>query len=145
MKDIANIKEKGITVISGYLKSLKTEKFKIDYDLFNKYHEKFTGTYFGLIYQILKLINESNIKDKQKYINIYRAQFTKDELEFLFYHCLGTIGKRKFKKLVENYEFFEHIGLNNDIEKRLLEYNIKAFGKNETIIEKYKELEKVNV
>jgi hypothetical protein len=115
-------------------------KTSTNYDKFNNSYEKDTGVYFGQIYQILKFINDSNIESKQRYINIFRAQFTKDELEFLFYHCLGTIGKRKFKKLVEDYEFFEHIILNNNIEKQLLEYDIKAFGKNEKILEKYNEL-----
>jgi len=115
-------------------------KTSTNYDKFNNSYEKDTGVYFGQIYQILKFINDSNIESKQRYINIFRAQFTKDELEFLFYHCLGTIGKRKFKKLVEDYEFFEHISLNVDIVKQLVEYNIKAFGKNENIINKYNEL-----
>ena len=102
--------------------------------------EYVTEIYFEQIYQILKFIDENNIENKQRYVNIFRAQFTKNELEFLFYHCLGTIGKRRFKKLVEDYEFFEHIILNEDIEKQLLEYDKNAFGKNEKILEKYNEL-----
>ncbi|MDY0194010.1 MAG: putative phage abortive infection protein [Aliarcobacter butzleri] len=120
--------------------SFKTRGYNYNYDKFNNNYEKFTGTYFGQAYQILKFINENNIENKQRYVNIFRAQFTKDELEFLFYHCLGSIGKRRFKKLVEDYEFFEHIILNKDIEKQLLEYDKKAFGKNEKILEKYNEL-----
>jgi hypothetical protein len=41
---------------------------------------------------------------------------------------------------VNRYEFFEHIILNADIEKKLLEYDRKAFGKNQQIIDKYNEL-----
>tara|TARA_R110002050_G_scaffold104082_6_gene213439 strand:+ start:256 stop:435 length:180 start_codon:yes stop_codon:yes gene_type:complete len=48
--------------------------------------------------------------------------------------------KKRFKDLIERYEFFEHIILNDNIEKQLLEYDIKAFGKNEKILEKYNEL-----
>ncbi|MCT7566902.1 putative phage abortive infection protein [Aliarcobacter butzleri] len=111
-----------------------------EYDYFNINYENLTGAYFGQIYQILKFIDESNIQNKQRYVNIFRAQFTKYELVFLFYHCLGSIGKSGFKKLVEDYEFFEHIVLNEDIEKQLLEYDKKAFGKNEKILDKYNEL-----
>ncbi|MEV9528063.1 putative phage abortive infection protein [Aliarcobacter butzleri] len=125
--------------ISKYILILK-ELLHSEYNKFNNDYEKFTGTYFGQIYQILKFINESNIENSQRYVNIFRAQFTKDELEFLFYHCLGNIGKRRFKKLVEDYEFFEHIILNEDIEKQLLDYDKKAFGKNEKILDKYNEL-----
>lgn len=130
----------GKSVVVNLLKFLKMTHFLGYYDAFNKKFEFITGIYFGQIYQILKFINESDIQNKQRYVNIFRAQFTKNELEFLFYHCLGTIGKRRFKKLVEDYEFFEHIILNEDIEKQLLEYDKKAFGKNEKILEKYNEL-----
>jgi hypothetical protein len=111
-----------------------------EYDYFNIQYENLTGAYFGQIYQILKFIDESNIQNKQIYVNIFRAQFTKDELVFLFYHCLGTIGKRRFKKLVEDYELFEHIILNKSIEKQLLDYDKNAFGKNEKILKRYEEL-----
>ncbi|BAK71957.1 putative phage abortive infection protein [Arcobacter sp. L] len=128
---------------SGYVaftKLFKVLKRYPNYDDFNKNYEFITGVYFGQIYQILKFIDKSNLQNKQRYINIFRAQFTKDELEFLFYHCLGNIGKRRFKKLVEYYEFFEHIILNEYIEKQLLEYDKKAFGKNEKILKRYEEL-----
>jgi uncharacterized membrane protein len=125
--------------ISKYILILK-ELLDKDYNKFNNHYEKYTGTYFGQIYQILKYINESNIENKQRYVNIFRAQFTKDELELLFYHCLGSIGKIRFKKLVEDYEFFEHIILNEDIEKELLDYDENAFGKNEKILKRYEEL-----
>lgn len=110
------------------------------YDKFNLYYESLTGSYFGQIYQILRFIDDSNIKNKQRYVNLFRAQFTKNELEFLFYHCLGSMGKRKFKKLVEDYSFFEHIILNENIQKQLLDYDKKAFGENENILKRYDEL-----
>lgn len=120
-------------------------KYSGNYNNFNKDYEATTGSYFGQIYQIIKFIETSNINNKKKYSDIFRAQLTKNELEFLFYHCLGTIGKRRFKKLVEDYEFFEHIILNQDIEKQLLEYDKNAFGKNEKILEKYEELKNKNI
>lgn len=132
--------KKNISGYPAFNKIFKALKGSPNYDHFNENFEFITGIYFGQIYQILKFINERNIQNKQRYVNIFRAQFTKNELEFLFYHCLGTIGKRRFKKLVEDYEFFEHIILNEDIEKQLLEYDKKAFGKNEKILEKYNEL-----
>ena len=132
--------QKNISGYPAFNKIFKALKGSPNYDDFNENFEFITGIYFGQIYQILKFINESDIQNKQRYVNIFRAQFTKNELEFLFYHCLGTIGKRRFKKLVEDYEFFEHIILNEDIEKQLLEYDKKAFGKNEKILEKYNEL-----
>ncbi|MCG3657247.1 putative phage abortive infection protein [Aliarcobacter butzleri] len=141
-KPLEKLLFQGYKVIEVFFKMLIKHKF--EYDKFNDIYERYTGTYFGQIYQILKFIDDSykekKIENSQRYVNIFRAQFTKDELKFLFYHCLGSIGKRRFKKLVEDYEFFEHIILNEDIEKQLLEYDKKAFGKNEKILEKYNEL-----
>lgn len=125
----------GQTVIRHYLTILK--KYYEKYDEFNDNYELYTGSYFGQAYQIIKFIDETKITNKQRYINIFRAQFTKNELEFLFYHCLGSIGKRKFKKLIEKYEFFEHIIHNDDIDKPLKEYDIRAFGRNEFLLNKY--------
>ncbi len=136
---------RSVEAIKWYLKSLKEHyilAMSYDYTFFNKENEEYTGAYFGQAYQILKFIDNSNIENRQRYVNIFRAQFTKDELEFLFYHCLGIIGKRKFKKLVEDYEFFEHIILNDNIKKQLLEYDEKAFGNNEKILEAYNNLKK---
>jgi len=130
----------GKEVILKLLKFYKNRITKDTYDIFNEKFENITGVYFGQIYQILKLIHESNIEKKERYINIIRVQFTKEELEFLFYHCLGIIGKRKFKKLIEDYSFFEHIISNKDIEKQLTKYNIKAFGNNKKLLIKYNNL-----
>jgi uncharacterized membrane protein len=132
-----------IETITSFVKEIN-DKYLGNYNDFNKDYEAITGSYFGQVYQIIKFIETSKINKKEKYSDIFRAQFTKNELEFLFYHCLGTIGRRKFKKLVEDYAFFEHIILNENIEKQLLEYDIKAFGKNENILKKYDELKKVN-
>lgn len=128
-------------VVENLIKDIKS-KYSGDYDKFNEENEFITGNYFGQAYQIIKFIDKSNLEidDKHRYVNIFRAQFTKNELELLFFHCLGTIGRRHFKEYVESYEFFEHIILNADIDKQLLEYHKKAFGENENILKKYNEL-----
>lgn len=125
--------------IDMLLNHLKKD-FKSDYNKFNKKFESKTGAYFGQIYQIIKFVENSNIENKQRYLNIFRAQFSKKELDLLFYHCLGEIGKRKFKKLIEKYEFFEHIAYTDSIKKQILEYNKNVFGKNEDILNIYNEL-----
>ena len=50
---------------------------------------------------------------------------------------MGDEVKKKFKGLIEKYEFFEHITHNQGIDKPLKKYDIKAFGNNETLIKKY--------
>lgn len=117
---------------------------KKDYDTFNEFFESNTRVYFSQIYQILKFISDSEkeckITNGKRYSNILRAQFSTDELELLYFHCLGSIGKEKFIFLVEEYEFFEHLILNKNIENFLTEYDIKAFGGNPTLLDKYNEM-----
>lgn len=124
---------KSYEAIKNYLLILKSSLPK-GYDYFNQKYEGYTGTYFGQIYQILKFIKASDIKNKQDYVNLFRAQFTKEELEFLFYHCLGSVGSRKFKPLVEEFQYFEHISPNKDIYTYINLYESNAFGENKIIL-----------
>lgn len=89
--------------------------------------------YFRTVYQILKFIDNShfNQEEKQFYSNIFRAQFSGSELVILFFNCLSKYGKEKFKPLVEKYEFFEHLVIDDKFLFRdLQEYDINAFGNN---------------
>lgn len=118
------------------------------YDLCHEVFQDVLGHYFGNIYQILKFISTSeNIDNKRKYSDLFRAQFSSDELQLLFYHCTGSIGSRSFKKYIEEFEFFEHLVIkNNDAFRFIFNtsiYNNKAFGKNQRIIN-YILLEKQN-
>ncbi len=133
---------KSYEAVKIYLQILKynsTELTPIIYEKFNELYGGYTSTYFGQIYQILKFIKNSPITEekKQDYVNLFRAQFTKEELEFLFYHCLGEVGSRKFKPLVEEFQFFEHISLNDEIKKNITDYEIRAFGDNKEITEHF--------
>lgn len=91
------------------------------------YYEKnmldFTGSYFRICYQIVKLIDQneslkaarplsSNNKnqyspEQKKYFDIFRATLTKHETEAFFFNCLNEYGNKKFKKLIEKYGLFE--------------------------------------
>lgn len=142
IENIKNIGSKDINgkvVLSNISIDLKKESLK-DSIQFKINYENKTGVYFSQIYQIIKFVDESNILDKQRYINIFKAQFTKKELELLFYGCLRDIVRKKFKLLVEEYSFFEYLSLNSDVEVELLKYDIKAFGENEEILKNYNKL-----
>ncbi len=130
------------------------EKFNDTYNLSIKY-------YFLNLYQILNYIDtEYNIdylktdetnkeeelkKEKKKYTNIVRAQLSKDELVLLFYNCIGVsnINGTRYKELIEEYEFFEHLkyeDLLNPLAKE--KYNVdKSFPQMEKLcneeVEKY--------
>jgi hypothetical protein len=91
----------------------------------------------------------------KEYSNIIRAQLSKDELVLLFYNCYSIIkfSGNRYKKLIEKYQFFEHLEYKylvtiKDKNKAkeiivkhlLLEYKIKAFGNNKRLIEKINEI-----
>lgn len=123
------------------------------YEAFHEEFQNVIGYYFGTIYQILKFIDNSTITDKERYSALYRSQFSAFELELLFYHGAGEIGKHKFMPLLIKYEFFEHLSYSDDIEKSIVEQYVKktkeinrsyhfgkAFGNNKQWEEKIKSL-----
>lgn len=67
------------------------------------------GHYFRTLYNIVKFIDESTVRNKQTYTNLLRAQLSSNELLLLFYNCLSEKGNRKFKPLVERYALLENM------------------------------------
>lgn len=137
--------------VDSYCKVSKDiRKFNKAYDATHDAYQSYIGHYFGNIYQTLKLISKSKeikkIKDKKKYSNLFRAQFSSEELKLLFYHCTGKIGSVKFKSLVEEFQFFEHLVIEeiNDNFSFIIKtsiYDLNAFGENKEVIKSYKEKE----
>jgi hypothetical protein len=53
-------------------------------------------------------VDESTeINDKIKYTRLIRAQLSSHELVIIFYSCLSTKGREKFKPLIEKYKLFD--------------------------------------
>lgn len=108
--------------------------------------------YFMTLFQILKCIDEytnrNNINAKF-YTNIIRALIDDEILKLLAINCLAY-NFTKYKEYLEKYSFFEHIYINNREEETkiileyLLEYDKKAFGKNEKILEIFDKLKEKN-
>lgn len=122
------------------------------YEDFHTAFENNIGHYFGTIYQILDFIEKSDVVKKEFYSNLFRAQFSKNELELLFYHSTSEISKRKFTPLLIKYEFFEHLNI-EVLDERAIKLIIektkelnnnyplnKIFGENEKSKEKINEL-----
>lgn len=154
---------KGREVVYQLLKIFKaykriSQRLSVQFDstFYEAFHLEFQnviGHYFGTIYQILKFIDNSTITDKERYSGLFRSQFSAFELELLFYHGAGEIGKRKFMPLLIKYEFFEHLSCSEDIEKEVIEQYMdkttkiditcavgKVFGNNKQWEEKIKSL-----
>lgn len=93
-----------------------------------------------LIYQTLKLIKNSSISNKKFYTNILRSSLNQDILFTLAINCCRKdINMDKYKKLLEDYAFFEHMpfklssedGYSMILAFLLLNYEASAFGDSE--------------
>lgn len=69
------------------------------------------GHYFRTIYNIVKIVNLSDLSDTEKrtYTNILRAQLSKHELGLLLYNCLSKYGSEKMLPLVKKYNLLKHL------------------------------------
>lgn len=114
------------------------------YLLFHYEFQQYYAHYFRNIYQILKFISQSKVDNQKFYSNILRAQLSRLELEFLFYHCSSDIWIEHFLPLLIEFEFMEPFPHDTSInkidilkcirttKKMRMEYPItKLFGKNE--------------
>lgn len=85
--------------------------------------------YFRTLYHIVKFIDRSEIENKKQYISIVRAQLSSYEQMLLFYNCLHSNGKEKFKPLIEKYRLFKNIDDSLIInENHFSEYQESAYG-----------------
>ncbi|PTS80433.1 hypothetical protein DBR07_02755 [Aeromonas sp. HMWF036] len=86
------------------------------------------GHYFRYLYQVLKFVHESDLpkKDRITYINIIRAQLSNFELALLFINCLCYERSTKFKVLMEEYAFFEHL-YDNDLNEIINNLRVGLF------------------
>ena len=73
------------------------------YERFYEENQHEVGHYFRLLYNIVKFVDQSDIKNKKFYTNLIRAQLSADELTMLFFNCLSRWGNVKFKPLIERY------------------------------------------
>lgn len=107
-----------------------TEDIVTGYNKFHDFRQDIIGHYFGNVYQVLKFIDESDIKDKKRYAGLFRAQFSVSELELLSYHCLGATAVEKFKPLVQKYHFLKHMKIEETLENIRYKYDDSAFIEN---------------
>jgi len=119
-----------------------TNKIKNDFGIILKIYLKYysknqsdLGHYFRNLYHIIKLVKNSDIEDKLRYTTLVRAQLSSYELLLLFYNCLSSNGKEKFKPLVEEFHLLKNMpqnelvyGLDKD------QYDPSAYGKLKRVI-----------
>jgi len=108
----------------------KNDFIDLIYMEFFEKRQSILGHYFTNLYQIVKFVDNANIKNKKEYTNILRAQLSRYELLLLYFNCLSKYGE-KFKPLVEDYSLLKNIYGHSELEEYDCEslYDPKAFGK----------------
>ena len=98
--------------ISESMENKRKDNFDVILDTYLRFYNKNQsdlGHYFRNLYHIIKLVKYSDIVDKLKYTNLVRAQLSSYELLLLFYNCLSTNGKEKFKPLIEEFHLLKNM------------------------------------
>lgn len=107
-RDVFNVVFLCITDVVSDICSVQINRYK----KLQQLHNEILGHYFRNLYHILKTISESKISDKKKYSNILRSQLSTYELTILLVNCLNdVVDDGQFKKLIIEFEFFEHLPL----------------------------------
>jgi hypothetical protein len=93
------------------------------------------GHYFRHLYRIVKFVDESAAEEK-KYTGLIRAQLSAYEQLILFYNCLSTFGREKFKPLVECYALLENMPQGHLISSKLHLplYAVAAYGSDNNVV-----------
>jgi hypothetical protein len=80
-------------------------------ELYRRFGSDF-GHYFRTLYHCVLLVHNQqrmSAHEKKRYFDLILCRMSKFELALLFYNCLGSIGERKFKVLIEEYGLLEHL------------------------------------
>lgn len=101
----------------------------LQYEKIFKENQSDFSHYFRNLYTITKFIHQSDNEDKQKYIDILRAQLSTHELLLLFYNGLSDYGNKKFKPLIEKYALLKNMPQQSLIEiEHIKGYNSTAYN-----------------
>ncbi len=79
------------------------------YQAFYEENQAEIGHYFRSLYNIIKLVKNSDLEDRRLYTNLVRAQLSSYELLLLFYNCLSELGREKLTPLSKEFDLFKHL------------------------------------
>lgn len=77
------------------------------------------SSYFIIFYRLLKMIETSDIHEKETYHKILRSIISKDELLILYYNYHSRFGKKPLP-IVLKYEYFKHLEKLSKLELKML-------------------------
>jgi hypothetical protein len=76
---------------------------------FYKDRQNQLGHWFRSLYNILKFVDQSPIRDKKFYIDLLRAQLSSPELLCIFYNANSDMGREKLLPLINKYNLLKHL------------------------------------
>ncbi|MBI1731904.1 MAG: putative phage abortive infection protein [Gammaproteobacteria bacterium] len=111
-------------------RSMESERINAAYLRFFDENQAELEHYFRSLYNTVKFVKISDVKEKRFYTNLIRSQLSSYEVVLLFYSCLSDFGRDRFKPLIEEFALLEALPralLINSTEHLLL-YEAGAFG-----------------
>lgn len=100
----------------GSTKKVKGMRIYLYYNGISSYDDSYTPTYFDHyfrhLYTIIKFVDNADFlsfDEKYKYTSMVRATLSRYELIWLFYNGISSVGKQKFKRLIEQYSLLKNI------------------------------------
>lgn len=73
------------------------------------------GHYFRHLYHILKYIEDSQLSDSKKYVDLLQCQLSNDELYMLAINGISNYGRKKMLPLMDKYGLLENYNANGDM------------------------------
>lgn len=84
------------------------DTIKINYkSSYRIYNFSCLNAYFKIVESILFILKQNNLKDKNKYLDLFRMQLTDEEVLLIFYY--GISSNQNFKKLIEKTGILKNI------------------------------------
>lgn len=107
------------------------EVVRRSFDQLYSRHGSDFGHYFRTLYHCVLLVDSAHLSDSEKrqFMSLITCRLSKFELLLLMYNCLGSIGERRFKELIERHSLLEHMPHASVIESSHLGFFTKsAYG-----------------
>jgi len=78
----------------------------------NSFTPSYFDHYFRHLYRMIKFVATSQLitdKDRYEYVAMIRAQLSRYELVWIYYNCLSSYGREKFKPLIERFAILKNL------------------------------------
>ena len=102
-------REYGLEEITDENIEIERELIDEQYTILYRKYSDGIGHYFRSLYHILVYVNDSEIKNKQRYFKIIQAQLSNNELYLMFYNSISHFGKDKMYPLVAHNQMLENL------------------------------------